>query len=214
MGLDLTGHKQLLGIWIAESEGAKFWLGVLTELQNRGVKDILIACVDGLSGFPEAIKAAYPQTQVQLCIVHMVRNSCRYVSSKDRKQVCADLKHIYQAATVQEALSALSHFSKKWDDRYPSIHAMCKRHWGNIIPFFQYPPDIRKAIYTTNAIESLNRSMRKIIKTKALFPSDESVLKLFYLALANISKKWTMPIQNWNQALNQFEIHFQARFSI
>ena len=214
MGLDLTGHKQLLGIWIAESEGAKFWLGVLTELQNRGVKDILIACVDGLSGFPEAIKAAYPQTQVQLCIVHMVRNSCCYVSSKDRKQVCRDLKRIYQAANVQEAQSALSHFSKTWDDRYPSIHAMWKRHWENIIPFFQYSPDIGKAIYTTNAIESLNRSMRKIIKTKGLFPSDESVLKLFYLALAHISKKWTRPIQNWSQALNQLEIHFQARFSI
>ena len=214
LGVDLTGHKQLLGIWIAPNEGAKFWLGVLTELQNRGVKDILIACVDGLSGFPQAIKAAYPQTQVQLCIVHMVRTSCRYVSSKDRKQVCRDLKHIYQAATVQEAELALSDFSNKWNDRYPSIHAMWKRHWENIITFFQYSSDIRKAIYTTNAIESLNRSMRKIIKTKGLFPSDESVVKLFYLALANISKKWTRPIQNWSQALNQFEIHFKGRFSI
>ena len=147
-------------------------------------------------------------------LIHMVRTSCQYVSSKDRKQVCRDLKHIYQAATVQEAELALMDFSNKCDDPYPSIHAMCKRHWENIIPFLQYPPDIRKAIYTTNAIESLNRSMRKIIKTKGLFPSDESVLKLFYLALANISKKCTRPIQNWNQALNQFEIHFQARFSI
>ena len=214
LGVDLTGHKQLLGLWIAENEGSKFWLGILTELQNRGLKDILIACVDGLSGFPEAIEAIYPDTEIQLCIVHMVRNSWRYVVSKDYKEVCSDLKQIYGSATLEGAETALSGFSEKWDDRYPSISAMWKRHWERIIPFFQYSDDIRKAIYTTNAIESLNRSMRKIIKTKGHFPSDESVIKLFFLALGNISKKWTMPIRNWNRALNQFEIHFKGRISL
>ena len=211
LGVNMDGHKELLGMWIAKTEGAKFWLNVITELQNRGVKDIFIACVDGLKGFPEAIEAVFPQTQVQLCIVHMIRNSVRYVNWKDRKQLCADLKTIYTSSTEQDAETALETFGQKWDEKYPTISQMWRRHWENIIPFFDYPPDIRKAIYTTNAIESINRSLRKVIKTKGSFPTDASVMKIFYLALANISKKWTMPIRCWNLAMNQFAIKFSDR---
>lgn len=211
LGVNMDGHKELLGLWISSTEGAKFWLQVITELQNRGVKDIFIACVDGLKGFPEALEAVFPQTQVQLCIVHMVRNSVRFVTWKDRQEVCADLKLIYSSATVEQAEAALESFAKKWDDRYPMISKTWRNHWQHVIPFFEYPADIRKAIYTTNAIESLNRSLRKVIKTKGAFPSEASVLKIFYLALANISKKWTMPIRNWSVALNQFAIRFGDR---
>ena len=211
LGINMDGIKELLGIWIAKTEGAKFWLNVITELQNRGVKDIFIACVDGLKGFPEAIEAAFPQTQVQLCIVHMVRNSVRFVNWKDRKKVCADLKLIYTAATEQEAEMALEEFAKQWDDKYPMISKSWRNNWQNIIPFFDYPPEIRKAIYTTNAIESLNRSLRKVIKTKGAFPTEASILKIFYLALENISQKWTMPIRCWNSAMNQFAIKFGDR---
>jgi putative transposase len=214
LGVNMDGHKELLGIWISRSEGAKFWLGVITELQNRGVKDIFIACVDGLKGFPDAIESVFPQTQVQLCIVHMVRNSVRYVNWKDRKQLCADLKTIYTSATDQQAQTALEAFSQKWDEKYPTISQMWRRHWENIIPFFDYPSDIRKAIYTTNAIESLNRSLRKVIKTKGAFPTEASVMKIFYLVLANISKKWTMPIRCWNLAMNQFAIKFGDRMPL
>jgi putative transposase len=211
LGVNMDGHKELLGIWIAKTEGAKFWLSVITELQNRGVKDIFIACVDGLKGFPEAIESVFPQTQVQLCIVHMIRNSVRYVNWKDRKQLCADLKKIYTSATEQQAEVALDAFGKKWDARYPTISQMWRRHWENVIPFFDYPADIRKAIYTTNAIEAINRSLRKVIKTKGAFPTDASIMKIFYLALENISKKWTMPIRCWNSAMNQFAIKFVNR---
>jgi len=214
LGVTMEGHKELLGIWIAQTEGAKFWLSVITELQNRGVKDIFIACVDGLKGFPEAIEAVFPQTQVQLCIVHLVRNSVRYVNWKDRKQLCADLKTIYAAATEEQAELALDAFSEKWDATYPMISQMWRRHWNHVIPFFDYPADIRKVIYTTNAIESLNRSLRKVIKTKGAFPTDASILKIFYLALENISKKWTMPIRSWKNALNQFAIKFEGRFPL
>jgi putative transposase len=210
----MEGHKELLGLWIAQSEGAKFWLGVITELQNRGIKDIFIACVDGLKGFPEAIESVFPQTQVQLCIVHMVRNSVKYVSWKDRKQICSDLKKIYSSSTEQQAQEQLDAFAEKWDEKYPTISQMWRRHWGYVIPFFDYPPAIRKVIYTTNAIESLNRSLRKVIKTKGAFPNDASILKIFYLALANISKKWTMPIRTWKTALSQFAIRFEGRFPI
>ena len=191
LGIDREGEKHLLGLWIgeAEAEGAKFWLRVLTELKNRGLKDILIACCDGLTGFPDAIQAVYPQTQVQLCIVHLMRNCLKYVPWKDKKQVAADLKPIYQAATIEEAERALDAFSQEWDDLYPAISQIWLRHWEHVIPIFDYPMAIRRVIYTTNAIESLNRSFRKIIKTKAVFPDEESVFKLLYLSMKNIIKK-------------------------
>ena len=191
LGIDREGEKHLLGLWIgeAEAEGAKFWLRVLTELKNRGLKDILIACCDGLTGFPDAIQAVYPQTQVQLCIVHLMRNCLKYVPWKDKKQVAADLKPIYQAATIEEAERALDAFSQEWDDLYPAISQIWLRHWEHVIPIFDYPMAIRRVIYTTNAIESLNRSFRKIIKTRAVFPDEESVFKLLYLSMKNIIKK-------------------------
>lgn len=211
LGVNLDGQKELLGIWISQNEGAKFWLNVLTELKNRGLEDILIACVDGLTGFPDAINTAYPNTKVQLCIVHMVRNSLRFVGWKNRKAVALDLKKIYCAKTLEEAELALSGFSDKWDEQYPSISKSWLNHWENVVPFFDFPEEIRKAIYTTNAIESLNASLRKVIKNKRVFPSDEAGLKLLYLALKNISKKWTMPIQNWKNAMNCFMIMFEER---
>ena len=213
LGVNVDGQKELLGIWVSQNEGAKFWLNVLTELKNRGVEDILIACVDGLTGFPEAIHAAYPNTQVQLCIVHMVRNSLRYVGWKKRKEVAADLRTIYTAKTLEEAELALSSFSEKWDSEFPSISRSWLNHWESVTPFFDYPDEIRKVIYTTNAIESLNMSIRKVIKNKRVFPSDEAALKLLYLALKNISKKWTMPIRDSGAAMNQFMIMFEDRIS-
>jgi putative transposase len=214
LGINMDGQKELLGIWIARNEGAKFWLGVITELANRGVKDIFIACVDGLKGFPEAIESVFPKTQIQLCIVHMIRNSVKYVNWKDRKLICQDLKTIYTSATEQQAEVALDAFGKKWDAKYPTISQMWRNHWQHVIPFFDYPADIRKVIYTTNAIESLNRSLRKVIKTKGAFPSDASIMKIFYMALANISRKWTMPIRTWNAAMSQFAIKFAGRFEL
>jgi len=194
-----------------QNEGAKFWLNVLTELQNRGVKDILIACVDGLKGFPDAINTAFPQAQVQLCIVHMVRNSIKYVPWKDYKPVTADLKRIYQATTEEEALLALDRFSDNWDEKYPQISRSWRAHWENLNTLFRYPDDIRKAIYTTNAIESLNSVIRKAIKKRKLFPTDDSAKKVVYLAIMDASKKWTMPIRNWKSALNRFMIEFEER---
>ena len=214
LGVTLEGQKELLGIWIAHSEGAKFWLSVITELKNRGIKDIFIACVDGLKGFPEAIESVFPDTQIQLCIVHLIRNSVKYVNWKDRKQVCADLRTIYTSATEQQAEIALEAFGKKWDAKYPTISRLWRTHWEHVIPFFDYPEDIRKVIYTTNAIESLNRSLRKVIKTKGAFPNDAAILKIFYLALQNIAKKWTMPIHTWKAALSQFAIKFAGRFEL
>lgn len=211
LGINLAGEKELLGIWIAQTEGAKFWLQVVTELKNRGVADIFIACVDGLKGFPEAIETVYPKTAVQLCIVHMVRYSLNYVSWKLRKAVAADLRTVYAAATVAEAEARLTEFDEKWGKDYPSIVQSWRRNWERIIPFFDYPPEIRKVIYTTNAIESVNMSLRKITKNRGSFPSDEALLKLFYLALQNISQKWTMPIRDWKTALNRFTIQFDDR---
>ena len=211
LGVNADGKKELLGIWISENEGAKFWLSVLTEIKNRGVEDIFIACVDGLTGFPEAISTVYPNTQTQLCIVHMIRNSLRYVSWKRRKEVAADLKGVYGASTLDEAELALSAFADKWDNEYPSISKSWLTHWENLSHFFAYPHEIRKVIYTTNAIESLNSSLRKVIKNKRVFPSDDAALKQLYLALKNISKKWTMPIQNWKEAMNRFSIMFEDR---
>jgi len=211
LGINMAGEKELLGIWIAQTEGAKFWLQVVTELKNRGVQDIFIACVDGLKGFPEAIEAVYPKTAVQLCIVHLVRYSLNYVSWKLRKEIAADLRAIYVAATVEEAEQRLDEFEAKWGKDYPPIAQSWRRNWVRITPFFDYPPEIRKVIYTTNAIESVNMSLRKITKNRGSFPSDEALLKLFYLALNNISKKWTMPIRDWKAALNRFTIQFEDR---
>jgi putative transposase len=211
LGVNMEGHKELMGLWLAENEGAKFWLNVLTELQNRGVKDILIACVDGLKGFPDAINTAFPQTRIQLCIVHMVRNSMKFVPWKSYKPVAADLKQIYQSATEEEALLALDRFSETWDEKYPQISRSWRSHWHNLNALFNYPEDIRKAIYTTNAIESLNSVIRKAIKKRKLFPTDDSAKKVIYLAIQDASKRWTMPIRNWKPALNRFMIEFEDR---
>lgn len=211
LGINMAGEKELLGIWIAQTEGAKFWLQVVTDLKNRGVQDIFIACVDGLKGFPEAIETIYPKTAVQLCIVHMVRYSLSYVSWKLREEVAGDLRAVYAASTVEEAEQRLDEFEQKWGAAYPPIVQSWRRNWARIIPFFDYPPEIRKVIYTTNAIESVNMSLRKITKNRGSFPSDEALLKLFYLALKNISKKWTMPIRDWKAALNRFTIQFEDR---
>ena len=211
LGINMSGEKEILGLWIAQTEGAKFWLQVVTELKNRGVQDIFIACVDGLKGFPEAIEVVYPQTAVQLCIVHMVRNSLNYVSWKLRKVVAADLRSIYTSATEQEAHRRLQEFEDRWGTDYPTIVKSWRSNWARITPFFEYPPEIRKIIYTTNAIESVNMSLRKITKNRGSFPSDDALLKLFYLALNNISKKWTMPIRDWKAALTRFTIQFEDR---
>ena len=213
LGVNMDGQKDLLGMWLSENEGAKFWLGVLTELQNRGIQDILIACVDGLKGFPDAIEAVFPQTQIQLCIVHMVRNSVKYVPWKDYKAVTADLKRIYQSITEEEALVALDQFGKNWDGKYPQISRSWRSCWPNLNTLFNYPQDIRKAIYTTNAIESLNSVIRKAIKKRKLFPSDDSARKVVYLAIQQAAAKWTMPIRNWKAALNRFMIEFENRMS-
>lgn len=211
IGVTLAGEKEVLGMWQAQTAGAKFWLQVVTELRNRGVQDIFIACVDGLKGFPEAIEAVFPQAAVQLCIVHMVRHSLNYVSWKRRPQVAADLKRIYQSATLDEAEQRLGEFEAKWDDDYLPIGQSWRRNWARLTPFFDYPPEIRKVIYTTNAIESVNMSLRKLTKNRGSFPSDEALLKLFYLALRNISQKWTMPIRDWKAALTRFTIQFEER---
>lgn len=211
LGVNLNGDKELLGLWVAQTEGAKFWLQVVTELKNRGVADIFIACVDGLKGFPEAIEAVFPKTTVQLCIVHMVRHSLNFVSWKLRKVVAADLRTIYTAATLEEAEMRLAEFDAKWGVEYPAIVQSWQRNWSRVIPFFDYPFDIRKVIYTTNAIESVNMSLRKVTKSRGAFPNDDALIKLYYLALRNISKKWTMPIQNWKAALNRFTIMFDER---
>lgn len=211
LGITMEGEKEVLGMWIAQTEGAKFWLQVITELRNRGVKDILIACVDGLKGFPEAIETVFPKTAVQLCIVHMVRHSLNYVSWKRRKEVAADLRRIYQSATVDEAEMMLNEFEEKWGKEYPPISQSWRRNWPRLIPFFFYPKEIRNVIYTTNAIESVNMSLRKITKNRGSFPSDEALTKLFYLALRNISGRWNRPIKDWKGALNRFSIEFEDR---
>lgn len=214
LGVNLRGDKELLGLWIEQHEGAKCWLNVLTELKNRGVADIFIACCDGLSGFPQAIETVYPRTQVQLCIVHMVRNSLTYVSWKDRKKVAKDLRTIYQAATLEEAEAALDRFANLWDEQYPTISRQWRRNWDHLSPFFAFPQEIRKVIYTTNAIESMNRGLRKIIKTRGAFPTDEAARKLLYLALLNLSRRWTRPLTNWTAAINQFVIMYEDRVPI
>lgn len=206
IAVNLEGKKELLGIWVGKNEGSKFWMQIVNELKNRGVEQIYVACVDGLKGFPEAINSIYPKTIVQLCIVHMVRNSVKYVSYKDLKSVTADLKKIYTSSTAEMAHFELKQFGSKWDGKYPVISDMWQRHWDGITPFFVFPPEIRRVIYTTNSIESVNRQIRKIIKNKGVFPDDKSVQKVIYLALINAAKKWTMPIKEWPPALNQFEV--------
>ena len=214
IGITFDGLKDVLGLWIEKNEGAKFWLSVITELKNRGVEDIYIACVDGLKGFPEAINSVYPNTEVQLCIVHMVRNSLRYVSYKVRKELARDLKSIYQAVNAEMAEKNLNKFAEKWDDKYPMISRSWQSNWDKIIPFLAFSDDIRRVIYTTNAIESLNMTLRKVIKNRSSFPSDDAVFKLLYLSLERISKKWTMPIQEWGCALNQFAILYGERVQV
>ncbi|UUE08797.1 IS256 family transposase [Dickeya zeae] len=213
LGINTEGRKELLGMWLAENEGAKFWLNVLTELKNRGLQDILIACVDGLKGFPDAINSVYPQTHIQLCIIHMVRNSLKYVSWKDYKDITSGLKAVYRAPTEEAALMALEAFAGVWDEKYPQISKSWRTHWENLNTFFGYPPDIRKAIYTTNAIESLNSVIRQAIKKRNVFPTDDSVRKVIYLAIQSASKKWSMPIQNWRLAMSRFIIEFGDRLS-
>lgn len=212
LAINLAGQKELLGLWIAENERAKFWLSVLTELNQRGIKDIFIACVDGLTGFPEAINAVFPRTKIQLCIVHMVRNSLRYVPYKDMKAVAADLKLIYRSISVEQAESALLEFGEKWDAKYPAISRSWNNKWQNIITLFDFPDEIRKIIYTTNAIESLNSVIRKSINNRKIFPNDRSALKVIYLATLKASQKWTMPLRDWRTAMNRFAIEFDGRF--
>ena len=214
IGVNTDGLKEVLGMWIAETEGAKFWLSVVTELKNRGVNDIFIACVDGLKGFPEAIETVFPKTEVQLCIVHMVRNSLKFVGWKERKQVATDLKLIYSSATEDEAERRLTEFEAKWDRRFPTISRSWRANWTRVIPLFAFPPEIRKVIYTTNAIESLNMTLRKVTKTRGSFPNDDALLKLLYLALRNIAKKWTMPVKDWKAALNRFAIVYEDRLPL
>jgi len=211
LGVNLEGHKELLGMWLSENEGAKFWLSVLTELSNRGVKDILVACVDGLTGFPEAISAVFPRTVTQLCIVHMIRNSLRFVSWKDRKQLAVALKRIYSSVTAEEARMELEQLKSDWGTKYPSVYKSWDSRWENVIPLFEFPEAIRKVIYTTNAIESLNSVIRKAIKNRKIFPSDRSALKTVYLATNNAAKKWTMPIRDWGIAIQFFNINFDGR---
>lgn len=211
LGINLEGRKECLGLWLSENESSKFWLSVLNDIHARGVKDILITSVDGLTGFPEAINAVFPKTDIQLCIVHMVRNSLKYVGYKERKQVAGDLKQIYQSITEEEALLALEQFETKWNAKFPSIGRSWRNHWDNISTLFLYPEAIRKAIYTTNAIESLNSVIRKAIKNRKIFAHDNSAFKIVFLAIESASKKWTMPIRDWNSAMNQFMILHEER---
>jgi putative transposase len=211
LGVNLEGRKELLGLWLSENEGAKFWLACLTDLKNRGLQDIFVACIDGLSGFAEAIHTAYPQVSVQLCIVHLVRAALRYVSTEDSKPVARDLKKIYQAATVVEAEQALDEFAQAWDAKYPTIAKMWRAKWTDIITLFDFPAPIRKAIYTTNAIESVNSVIRKFTRNRKIYPNEESALKLVYMAISEASKKWTKPIHHWKQALNHFAIMYEDR---
>ena len=214
LGVNLDGQKELLGLWIAETEGAKFWAQVLTDLNNRGVKDVFVFCVDGLKGFPEAISGVFPSAEVQLCVVHMVRNSLKKVPWKDRKEVARDLRDIYRAGTLEGAEQSLKKFSEKWDTKYPMISSSWQENWENLVAIYKYPAAIRNVIYTTNAIESLNSVIRKGIRNRRIFPSDESALKLVWMTIAQASKKWTMPIPNWQAALNFFYVQFRDRFPL
>jgi len=211
LGLTIDGQKEILGLYLSENESASYWLSVLTELQNRGVQDILIACIDGLSGFPEAIASIYPKTEIQLCIIHQIRNSMRYVGSKNQKSFMKDLKPVYQASTKESAENALDRLEEKWGDMYPIVIKSWRRKWENLSVYFKYPEAIRRIIYTTNAVEAIHRQFRKLTKTKGAFPNENSLLKLLYAGILNATEKWTMPIQNWTQALSQLDIYFEGR---
>ncbi len=214
VGVNIRGKKEVLGIWLEATEGAKLWTKVITELNNRGVEDMLIVCCDGLKGFPEAIEAVFPETVVQTCIVHMIRNSLRFISWRDRKAVVADIKPIYKAPTEEAAEQALTAFENKWDDRYPMIGKSWRANWERVTPFLAFPAAIRKIIYTTNAIETLNFQLRKVIKNRGHFPNDDAAMKLLYMALKNASERWTSPMKNWNRALNQFSVYFEGRLPV
>ena len=211
LAVNWDGKKEVLGLWLANTEGAKFWMSILTEIKNRGVEDILIACMDGLTGFPDAVKAVFPNTHIQHCIVHKIRSSTKFVCYKDLKAVCKDLKEVYSAINEESGHAALEEFGEKWKDKYPMIYQSWERNWGDLTEFFNYPEEIRRAIYTTNAIESLNFSLRKVTKNKSSFPDDDSIYKIMYLAIKNTESRWTMPIKNWGLAINQFAILFGDR---
>lgn len=211
LAINWEGKKEVLGLWLADTEGAKFWMSVLTDIRNRGTQDILIACMDGLTGFPDAVRAVFPDTHIQHCIVHMIRSSTKFVSYKDLKQVCRDLKEIYSAVNADAGHEALAEFGRKWDSKYPMVSAAWERCWDDLTEFYSYPGEIRRAIYTTNAIESLNFSLRKITRNKSCFPDDDSIYKVMYLAIKNASARWTMPIREWGLAVNQFAILFEGR---
>jgi putative transposase len=211
LGLTVEGKKELLGLYLSDSEGAHYWLSVLTDIQNRGVEDILIACVDGLTGFPEAIESVYPQTEIQLCIIHQIRHSMKYVASKNQKAFMSDLKLVYRASCKENAETALDELDDKWGDIYPLVIKSWRRKWTHLSAYFKYPEPIRKIIYTTNAVEAVHRQFRKLTKTKGAFPNENSLLKLLYAGILNATEKWTMPIQNWNQALSQLDIYFEGR---
>ena len=211
LGVNLEGRKEVLGLYISEHEGANFWLQVLTDLSNRGVKDVLIACVDGLKGFPEAIESIFPNTEVQLCVVHQIRNSLKYVGSKNQKEFMDDLKRVYKASTKDLAASELDILADKWNDKYPIVITSWRNNWERLSQFFKYPEDIRRVIYTTNTIEAVHRQFRKLTKTKGAFPNQDSLLKLLYMGIQNASKKWTMPIHNWSLTISQLAIFFEGR---
>ena len=211
LGLNIHGEKEILGLYLSDTEGAHHWLSVLTDLQNRGVEDILIACVDGLTGFPEAITTIFPRTEVQLCIIHQIRNAMKYVASKNQKAFMVDLKPVYRATSKDAAETALDKLEEKWGDTYPIVIQSWRRKWENLSAYFKYPEPIRKIIYTTNAVEAVHRQFRKSTKTKGAFPNENSLLKLLYVGIQNASEKWTMPIHNWSQALSQLAIYFEGR---
>jgi len=211
LGINIDGYKEILGIWVGENESAKFWLGVCNDLKNRGVEDILIACKDGLSGFSEAINSVFPQTEIQLCIIHQIRNSMKYVSYKEQKKVMADLKRVYQALTIEEAELAFQEFKEKWGKKHPIIVRSWENNWVELTAYFNYPYEIRRIIYTTNIIEGYHRQLRKVTKTKTAFPSDDALTKIIYLATMDIAEKWTMPVRNWRECISQFGIYFADR---
>jgi len=211
LGLTLEGKKELLGLYLSENEGANYWLSVLTDIQNRGVDDILIACVDGLTGFPEAINSLYPQTEIQLCIIHQIRNSMKYVASKNQKAFMVGLKAVYRASNKENAEAALDDLEEKWGDTYPIVIKSWRKKWSHLSAYFKYPKPIRTIIYTTNAVEAVHRQFRKLTKTKGAFPNENSLLKLLYAGMLNATEKWTMPIHNWSQALSQLDIYFEGR---
>ena len=211
LGIDMSGKKDILGMYVGENESARFWLSIMNGLKNRGVEDILIACVDGLSGFPQAIEAVYPQTEIQQCIIHQIRSSTKFVSYKDIKKLMADLKLVYAAPTEETALNELELFKDKWDARYPKIYKSWHDNWTTLSTYFKYPEAVRRLIYTTNAIEGFNRQLRKVTKSKTVFPTDDSLLKMLYLAMMDITKKWTGHRQDWRQIHSQLEIYFEER---